>query len=590
MEAKQLPKAPAVEKASKKRVATQEKLTANRSPLNARFIVVTGGVCSSLGKGIAVSSIGAIMKACGLKVFVQKLDPYLNVDPGTMSPFQHGEVYVTEDGAETDLDLGHYERFIDEPMSKLSTVTTGQIYQSVLSKERQGQYLGKTIQVVPHITDAIKERMRQAAEKSGTQLMLIEIGGTVGDIEGEPFLEAVRQMRAEMGEGRVFHVHLTLLPYLEASKELKTKPTQLSVRELRRIGLQPDMILARADHKIPPALLDKISHFCGVDRRAVIPALTVHSIYDVPLRLQSYGLAEIIAEKMHLGTVKPNMKSWEEGEKRHTTVTRAIKIALVGKYTNLDDAYLSVLESIKTAAVFNGRKAEIVWIDSEKLEHPSTRRHEAPRSGQGTTASERSEEWKKLKECVGIVVPGGFGTRGIEGKIMAATYAREHDVPYLGLCLGAQVMTIEFARFALKDPKLTSQEFDEEERLSQDKYVVHFLPGQHKNKDKGGTLRLGAYTCVLKPGTKASAAYGAKEISERHRHRYEFNKSFRERLEKAGLIFSGIWPQTGLAEIVELKNHSFMLGSQFHPEFKSRPHRPHPLFNAFMKVAVKKCS
>src|SRR3989344_1037797 len=515
-------------------------VTTKKSPKkkNTRFIVVTGGVCSSLGKGIAAASIGAIMKACGLKVFVQKLDPYLNVDPGTMSPFQHGEVFVTDDGAETDLDLGHYERFIDEPMSKLSTVTTGQIYQEVLSKERQGGFLGKTIQVVPHITDAIKKRMKEAAEKSGAEIMLVEIGGTVGDIEGEPFLEAVRQMRSEMGSERVFHVHLTLLPYLAATKELKTKPTQLSVRELRRIGLQPDMILARADAKIPNELLDKISHFCGVERRAVIPAPTVHSIYDVPLNFQSFGMAEFIAEKLNLGTVEPNMKKWAEGTARHDAATKEILIAIVGKYTHLDDAYLSVIESIKSAAVFEKRRAKIVWIDSEKLE------------------AKDKDTWNTLKSCAGIVVPGGFGKRGIEGKIAAARYAREEHVPYLGLCLGAQLMTIEFARAVLGDKELTSEEFDEAGKFPRSKYVVHFLPGQTKEKEKGGTLRLGAYTCRLLPGTKAAAAYSAKEISERHRHRYEFNKAFKERLEKNGLLFSGIWEKTGLAEIGEIRDHT----------------------------------
>lgn len=543
--------------------------SAPKKKSNVRYIIVTGGVCSSLGKGIAVSSIGAIMKACGLKVFVQKLDPYLNIDPGTMSPFQHGEVFVTDDGAETDLDLGHYERFIDEPMSKLSTVTSGQIYQSVLGKERHGDYLGKTIQVVPHITNAIKERVQGAAEKSGADILLVEIGGTVGDIEGEPFLEAIRQMRAELGADRLFHVHLTLLPYLAGSKELKTKPTQLSVRELRRIGLHPDMILARADHAIPDDLLEKISLFCGVERRAVIPAPTVSSIYDVPMNFQNHGMAEIIAEQLDLGEVKPDMKEWIAGTKRHDAVTGEIKIALVGKYTDLDDAYLSVLEAIKSAAVFEKRKAKIVWVDSEKLEKKD------------------EKVWKDLKECAGVVVPGGFGSRGIEGKILAAKYCRENNVPYLGLCLGAQLLTIEFARAMLNDPKLTSQEFDEDEKLDASKYVVHFLPGQTKEGSKGGTLRLGAYTCTLLPGTKAAKAYGEKTATERHRHRYEFNKAFKEKLEEKGLIFSGIWPETGLAEIVELKNHPFMLGSQFHPEFKSRPHRPQPLFAAFMKEAVK---
>ena len=536
-----------------------------------RFIIVTGGVCSSLGKGIATASIGAIMKACGLKVFVQKLDPYLNIDPGTMSPFQHGEVFVTDDGAETDLDLGHYERFIDEPMSRLSTVTTGQIYQSVLQKERQGTFLGKTIQVVPHITDAIKQRMHEAAEKSGADIMMIEIGGTVGDIEGEPFLEAVRQLKAELGTERLYHVHLTLLPYLEASKELKTKPTQLSVRELRRIGLQPDMILARADQKIPNVLLDKISHFCGVERKAVIPALTVQSIYDVPLNFQKFSMAEIIGEKLKLGKVKPNMTEWEKGEKRHREAKKEVKIALVGKYTGLDDAYLSQIESIKTAAVFEKRRAKIVWIDSEKLE----------------SGEEKEKLWKALKSCDGIIVSSGFGGRGIEGKIAAAKYARTERVPYLGLCLGSQIMTIEFARDILQDPKFTSEEFDEGKKLSPEKYVVHFLPGQSHERSKGGTLRLGAYPCVLKSGTKAYAAYGKRDISERHRHRYEFNNAFRARLEKNGFVIAGSSPDGTLMEIVEVKDHPFMVGSQFHPEFQSRPHRPHPLFAAFMKAVTK---
>ena len=567
----------------------QKKNPSGKKKESPRFIIVTGGVCSSLGKGIATASIGAIMKAAGYKVFVQKLDPYLNVDPGTMSPFQHGEVFVTDDGAETDLDLGHYERFIDEPMSKLSTVTTGRIYTEVLAKERKGDFLGGTIQVVPHITDAIKNYMITAAEKSGADVMMVEIGGTVGDIEGEPFLEAVRQMKADLGPQHVFHVHLTLLPYLKAAKELKTKPTQLSVRELRRIGLQPDIILTRADYKIPKSLLDKISRFCDVPREAVIPAQTVHSIYDVPLNFQKYDIARIIGEKLGFGSLKPDMREWVEGSERHEKVGKPIPIALVGKYTYLEDAYLSVLEAIKSAAVHQGRKAEIIWIDSEKLEHPSTR---STRSGQGKkeVKAEYDEEWQRLKGCKGIVVPGGFGIRGIEGKIAAAHYARINKVPYLGLCLGSQILAIEFARAKLKDPKITSEEFDEEGKIPRSKYLVHFLPGQHKGRSKGGTLRLGAYDCKLKPGTKAHAAYDMDEISERHRHRYEFNNSFRKKLEEKGLIFSGEWPESKLMEIVEIKGHPFMLGSQFHPEFKSRPHRPHPLFAAFLAAALGKKS
>lgn len=535
----------------------------------AKFIIVTGGICSSLGKGIATASIGAIMKAAGFKVFVQKLDPYLNVDPGTMSPIQHGEVFVTDDGAETDLDLGHYERFIDEPMSKRSTVTTGKIYTEVLSKERQGEFLGGTIQVVPHITDAIKNAMKDAAAESGCDIMMVEVGGTVGDIEGEPFLEAIRQMRSELGSGTIYHVHLTLLPYLKASKELKTKPTQLSVRELRRIGLQPDMILARADYKIPKELLDKISKFCDIPREAVIPAPTVSSIYDVPLNYQQYDIAHVIGKKLGLGQLKPDMKEWEEGRKRHEAAVTPVKIALVGKYTYLDDAYLSVLESIKSAAVFHGKKAEIVWVDSEKLEKKD------------------EEHWNLLKSAAGMVVPGGFGTRGIEGKILAAHYARTNKVPYLGLCLGSQILVIEFARALLNDPELTSEEFDEKSALSRDKYVVHYLPDQYRGKSMGGTMRLGQYVCHIKKGSKAFEAYGKDKTTERHRHRYEFNNAFRDTLESKGIEFSGEWKETGLMEIVELKDHPFMLGSQFHPEFKSRPHKPHPLFNGFMKAVVE---
>lgn len=529
------------------------------------FIFVTGGVCSSLGKGIAAASVGAILKACGLKVFVQKLDPYLNIDPGTMSPFQHGEVFVTDDGAETDLDLGHYERFIDEPMSKLSTMTTGKIYQDVLAKERRGDFLGGTIQVVPHITNAIKESIFTSATKSKCEVLMVEVGGTVGDIEGEPFLEAIRQIKGELGSKRVFHIHLTLLPYLKGSKELKTKPTQLSVRELRRIGLQPDMILARADYKISTDLLDKISRFCDVKREAVIPALTLNSIYDVPLALQKYNIAEIILEKFGIDGLHPNMTDWKEGIDRHNNATGEVRIALVGKYTGLDDAYLSVIEALKTAAVFTGRKAEILWIDSEKLEQKD------------------AETWNELKSADAICVPGGFGKRGIEGKILAANYARTKKVPYLGLCLGSQILAIEFARFALKDEKITSEEFDEDGKLPRSKYLVHFLPGQNSKKSKGGTLRLGAYECALKKDTIAHKVYGADVITERHRHRYEFNNSFRKKLEDAGLIFSGEWKETKLMEIVEIKNHPYMIGSQFHPEFKSRPHKPHPLFLGLMK-------
>ena len=545
-----------------------------------RFIIVTGGVCSSLGKGITTASIGAILKAAGLKVFVQKLDPYLNVDPGTMSPFQHGEVFVTDDGAETDLDLGHYERFIDEPMSKRSTITTGRIYTEVLKRERRGDFLGGTIQVVPHITDAIKEAIMSAATESGCDIMMVEIGGTVGDIEGEPFLEALRQMRSEMGPERVYHAHLTLLPYLKGSKELKTKPTQLSVRELRRIGLQPDMILTRADYRIPKDLLEKISKFCDVPREAVIPLPTLHSIYDVPEHLQKFKIAKIIGSAFGLEDIDPDMTPWKEGSARHQQAEREVKVALVGKYTHLEDAYLSVIEALKAAAVYSGFRAEIVWVDSEKL------------------AEKDKDTWKELKSCKGIIVPGGFGLRGIEGKILAANYARKKKVPYLGLCLGSQILAIEFARDVLKDKELTSEEFDEDGNIKRSKYIVNFLPGQDHKRAKGGTLRLGAYQCKLKKGSKAHELYtraadlfGVNQIfvkpdtiSERHRHRYEFNNRLKGKLEEKGLTFSGVWEESGLMEIVEISSHPFMMGSQFHPEFKSRPHRPHPLFLGFAEA------
>src|SRR3989338_5095052 len=411
--------------------------------MSPKYVFVTGGVVSSLGKGLAAASGGSLLESRGYQVTLLKFAPYLNVDPGTMSPFQHGEVFVTDDGAETDLDLGHYERFIDEPMSKHSTVTTGQIYQDVLMKERRGDFLGWTIQIVPHITNAIKLRIREAAAENQAEIMMIEIGGTVGDIEGQPYMEAVRQLKSELGPTKIFHVHLTLLPYLKASKELKTKPTQHSVGELRRHGLQPDMILARADARVEKDLLEKISRFCGVDAAAVIPAPTLHSIYDVPLYYEKYAVGAFIGKKLGLGDLAPDMTAWVEGSARHERATREVRIALVGKYTHLEDAYLSVLEAVKTAAVHCGRKAEIAWIDSELLE------------------AKDAEAWAQLRACAGIVVPGEFGIRGIEGKILAAHYARTEKVPYLGLCLGAQILAIEYARWALKDPKLTREEFDE---------------------------------------------------------------------------------------------------------------------------------
>jgi len=535
-----------------------------------KFIFVTGGVCSSLGKGIATASIGALMKAAGLKVFTQKLDPYLNVDPGTMSPFQHGEVYVTDDGGETDLDLGHYERFIDTNLTKLSSVTTGKVYSEVLEKERKGEYLGRTIQIIPHITEAIQHKIIQAAKESKCDVMVVEIGGTVGDIEGLPYLEAIRQMRYKFGEENTFFVHLTLLPYLAAAKELKTKPTQASVRELRSIGIQPDMILARADKHIKKKHLEKIALFCDTKEEYVIPAPTVSTIYEVPLNLEKYGITQKIATKLNLGPRTPDLSEWEEINKRIKLKKEAINIALVGKYTGLDDAYLSVIESLKIACYSQYHDLKLTWISAEKLEEKDP------------------ESIEELKNADGILVPGGFGKRGIEGKIYAAKYARENKIPYLGLCLGMQILTIEFARNCLKDPLINSEEFDEEEKLDKDKYIIHFLPGQTKDKEKGGTLRLGAYDCEIKENTLAYFLYKKTLISERHRHRYEFNNTYKEKLEKNGLVFSGKNPEQNLVEIVEIKDHPFMIGCQFHPEFKSRPGNPHPLFKGFIKASKKR--
>jgi len=534
-----------------------------------KYIFVTGGVCSSLGKGISSASIGALLKASGLKVFTQKLDPYLNVDPGTMSPFQHGEVFVTDDGGETDLDLGHYERFIDTSLSKLSSVTTGKVYSEVLDKERKGSFLGRTIQIIPHITDAIQDKITKAAEESKCDVMLVEIGGTVGDIEGQPFLEAIRQLRYKLGAENTFFVHLTLLPYLAAAKELKTKPTQASVKELRSIGIQPDMILARADYPMKKEILKKISLFCDVQEEYVIPAPTASTIYEVPLNFEKYNITQLIADKLNLGKLKPDMKEWEKVVEKIKAKKPSLSIALVGKYTGLDDAYLSVIESLKIACYHNNRDLSLLWVSSESLEEKD------------------KETWELLHTADGIIVPGGFGSRGIEGKILAAKYARENKIPYLGLCLGMQIMTIEFARNALKDPKITSEEFDEELKLPPEKYVIHYLAGQSAEREKGGTLRLGSYPCKIKQGTKTYKLYKKTLIDERHRHRYEFNNDYKSQLEKAGMIFSGINPKQNLVEIAEIKGHPFMIGCQFHPEFKSRPLRPHPLFEGFIDACKK---
>ncbi len=531
---------------------------------NTKFIFVTGGVCSGLGKGTSSASIGAILKTSGYKVFTLKLDPYLNVDPGTMNPYQHGEVYVTDDGTETDLDLGHYERFIDENLTKMSNLTTGQVYQLVLKKERQGDYLGKTIQIVPHITETIKEYIYQAAKMSQADFLMIEIGGTVGDIEGEPYLETARQIHQELGHEFVMFVHVTLLPYIAASGELKTKPTQSSVRELQRRGINADVIIARSDYPLSDGEIQKISLFCSVKKGAVLPALSVKTIYEIPVNFERHKISKIIAEHFKLTYKKPNLKSWEDLLAKIRSAHQTVKIGLVGKYTENNDAYLSVTEALKSACYHNNVKLDLTWIDAVRVEKKDSR------------------EKKKLAAMDGLLIPGGFGKRGIEGKILAAKYAREANKPYFGLCLGAQIMTIEFARNVVNLQDANSEEFDPKAPHQ----IVHFLPGQSETRAKGGTLRLGAWPCVLKKGSLAYKAYGQEKISERHRHRYEFNNQYREQLEKAGLIISGDSPKKDLMEIVEIKSHPFMLGTQFHPEFKSRPLRPHPLFNAFIKACI----
>lgn len=533
-----------------------------------KYIFVTGGVCSGLGKGIAASSIGMLLKSAGYRVVIQKMDPYLNIDPGTMNPYQHGEVFVTHDGAETDLDLGHYERFIDEELSAISSVSTGQLYKSVLEREREGGYLGKTIQIVPHITNAIKDAIRNCAKKSSADIMICEIGGTVGDIEGEPFLEAARQLHNEEGHHNVMFIHLVLLPYLKNSGELKTKPAQASVRELRRTGINADVILCRADEIIDKSHLEKIALFCDVDLAAVIPAMTVNSIYEVPINFHDYKITDQIMKHLNLDRRKPNVKEWKKFVNKINSDLPEIKIALIGKYTELKDAYLSVVEAVKAASYFHDLKADLIWVDSDKIES----------AGKGS-----KEEWDKLKQAKGVIVMGGFGKRGIEGKIMVAKYARENNVPYLGICLGMQIAAIEFARNVLGLKDANSTEFNEKTKNP----VIYFIPGQESIKRKGGTMRLGDYECVLDKKSKSFSAYKSDKITERHRHRYEFNDSYKESFEKNGMHVSGVNPQSGLCEILENKNHPWFVGAQFHPEFKSRPIKPHPLFRDFVKASKK---
>jgi len=530
-----------------------------------KFIFVTGGVVSSVGKGIAVASIGRLLKSRGLSVSVQKLDPYLNVDPGTMSPYQHGEVFVTTDGAETDLDLGHYERFIDVNLTAASNVTSGQIYSSVIAGERRGDYLGGTIQVIPHVTNEIKRRIREVAQISRAQVVIVEVGGTVGDIESQPFLEAIRQLRGDLGRENTLYIHVTWLTYIGATGELKTKPTQHSVRELRSIGISPDIIVARSDYPVEPSLVDKIALFCDVEKRAVVPMVTTNTLYEVPLMCEEAKIGEYILDRMGLeARTQPNMTTWKALVNEIQREKPVVKIALVGKYVELHDAYMSVREALKHAALHLGVDVDIQWVHSADLE--------------------KNKGWEDVYAADGVLVPGGFGSRGIEGKILAIRHARENNVPYLGLCLGMQLMVIEFGRYIFGNDKPNSTEFERTTPYP----VIDLLPEQRTISDMGGTMRLGLYPCQLQPGTRAANAYQVNQVEERHRHRFEFNNDYRQTYEDHGMVFSGLSPDGTLVEICELKDHPFMVSSQFHPEFLSRPNRPHPLFSAFVAAVCER--
>jgi CTP synthase len=533
--------------------------------MDTKYIFFTGGVVSSVGKGVTAAAIGRLFKERGYKVAVQKLDPYINVDPGTMSPYQHGEVFVLDDGAETDLDLGHYERFIDISLNRVCNVTTGQVYADVIGKERRGDYLGGTIQVIPHITNEIKRRIALVAKTTGAEIVLVEIGGTVGDIESLPFLEALRQMRSDLGRDNSLYIHVTWLPYIGATGELKTKPTQHSVRELRSIGISPDVIVARSDYPVEEDLCEKIALFCDVERRAVIPLVTTPVLYEVPLILEKLDVGDYLLERMGLKARQtPNWESWERLVAEVKRPKSRMSIALVGKYVELHDAYMSVREAVKHAALSLGIEVDIAWVHSSDLE-----------KGRG---------YEVLENVAGIIVPGGFGSRGTEGKIRTARFARENHVPYLGLCLGMQLMVVEFARYALGDENANSTEFDR----GTSHPVIDLMPDQRGVVDMGGTMRLGLYPCQLQPGTQAAEAYQQTLVQERHRHRFEFNNAYRDILAKAGMRYSGLSPDGRLVEIAELSDHPFMLGTQFHPEFLSRPNRPHPLFVAFLKAAQER--
>ena len=530
-----------------------------------KFIFVTGGVVSGLGKGITAASLGRLLKARGLKVAAQKLDPYINVDPGTMSPYQHGEVYVTEDGLETDLDLGHYERFIDEDLNKFSNLTTGRVYWNVLNKERRGEYLGETVQVIPHITSEIKSFLYNVGQHAGADVVISEIGGTAGDIESQPFLEAIRQVGQEVGPENALYIHVTLVPYLKSSGEHKSKPTQHSVKELQSMGIKPDIIVLRTDEPITDeSIFQKIALFCNVRPDCVIENLTIPVLYEAPLMLEQHHFSDIVCRELHLEAPPPDLSEWTALVRQIRAPKETVRVALVGKYVKLHDAYLSVMEALRHGGYGLSAKVDIDWVDSETLTEEN--------------AADR------LSGAAGILIPGGFGSRGIEGMIAACRYAREQGVPYLGICLGMQVAVIEFCRNVCAIKDANSGEFAPQGRHK----VIDYMPGQNQDRDKGGTLRLGSFPCRVKPGTKLRECYGQDLIHERHRHRFEFNNDYRETVEAAGMVLSGLSPDGRIVETVELAEHPFFVAGQFHPEFKSRPNRPHPLFAGFVKAALER--
>lgn len=528
-----------------------------------KYIFVTGGVVSGLGKGITAASLGRLLKARGLKVAAQKLDPYINVDPGTMSPYQHGEVYVTEDGAETDLDLGHYERFIDENLNQYSNLTTGKVYWNVLNKERRGEYLGSTVQVIPHVTNEIKDFVYRVGKQTDADVVITEIGGTIGDIESQPFLEAVRQISLEVGRENSLFIHVTLVPFLRGSDEHKSKPTQHSVKELRGVGIDPDIIVLRCDEPLEDSIFQKISLFCNVKPDCVIENITLPVLYEAPLMLEKANLSAIVCRELGLKTQEPDLTDWKQMVENIHNSSRSVTIGLVGKYVQLHDAYLSVAEALRHAGYSQNAKVDIRWVDSETLTADNVE--------------------KELSGLDGILVPGGFGGRGIEGMILAAKFAREQKVPYFGICLGMQIAVIEFARNVAGLTGANSGEFEPDGKYK----VIDFMPGQSEEVDKGGTLRLGAYPCVIAPGTTMERCYGKNQIQERHRHRYEFNNDYRQQLTQAGLVLSGTSPDGRLVETVEVPGTAFHVGVQFHPEFKSRPNKPHPLFVGFIRASLE---